>query len=65
MKTLKCIRISLVLLSFIVLFTTGCTEEDSSFEGYILDVEEGKALVIYDTSAEKYDEISDKTIEDI
>jgi ribosomal protein S1 len=72
MKISKYFRTSLVLVSFIVLFTSGCTEKDttstddgSSFEGYILDVEEGRVLVAYDITAEKFNQISDKTIEDL
>lgn len=59
-----------VLLSFVVLFTIGCTAKDTidndpTFEGYILDVERGTVLVAYDITEEKYNQIKDQSLGEI
>ena len=41
---------------------TGCSEKEASTEGYILKVETGRVLVAKDITAEKYNEIKDKSI---
>ncbi|MFB5089702.1 YobA family protein [Psychrobacillus sp. PGGUH221] len=71
MKFLRYFCTIFISLSFILLIT-GCTEnittpkdEDLKIEGYILEVEEGRILVAEDITSEKYEEIKDKTIDEI
>ncbi|WLD92846.1 DUF3221 domain-containing protein [Alkalihalobacillus sp. AL-G] len=41
------------------------TDDGSSLEGYILDIKEGRVLVAYDITKEKFNQNNDKTIEDL
>lgn len=70
MKISKYTIICFVLLSFVVLFTFGCSAKDTidndpTFEGYILDVDSGTVLVAYDITEEKYIQIKDQPLEEI
>ncbi|MFD1039419.1 YobA family protein [Virgibacillus byunsanensis] len=56
-------HIKTVLLMFVLIFTVACSEPD--IEGYIIEIDEQRLLVAEDISIEKYEEIKDKTVNEI
>jgi hypothetical protein len=67
MKLLRCVIVLVSILAF-----TGCMDKESqsaggepTLEGYILDIQNGKVLVAYNISNEKFHEIKDKSIKEL
>lgn len=71
MKLLRYFYTILILLSFFLLIT-GCTEnrttpkeDDLKIEGYILEVDEGRILVVEGITSEQYERLKDKTLQEL
>jgi hypothetical protein len=62
MKTYKHIK-TVILMFVLIIFTVACSEPD--IEGYIIAIDEKRLLVAEDISLEKYEEIKDKTVNEL
>ncbi|WP_228552273.1 DUF3221 domain-containing protein [Gracilibacillus salitolerans] len=65
MKSNKDVKKVFILLAIVILMA-GCSElSDPDIEGYILEVNEQRLLVMEDVSLEEYEEMKDKTVSEI